>query len=133
MSSVATRTPIDDHNSVGAVGSSIDDGGVELHRFEIDGFDVRLNPTYQPLETVSIDRLLVLLQHSDLDGDAAPNGVTVESLLLIVADRLAGKEPSRLHTLAAEELGRALHVLNMRTQRVMGSSSLLVTDNHTAH
>lgn len=87
------------------------------HRYEITGFDASGN---QSAGDVPTSRLVILFQNGpvDVDGNGV-NGITHETLLAIVADRLrsfqAGPYSCKANACALTHIEEAQHWLQSRT------------------
>lgn len=91
-------------------------GGGANHRYQITGFSTRKNPSREvgdPMEMLSI------LFHNGPIPEHGLNGITVEALLAVCADRLrsfqAGPFPSRANEKALQHIEESMHWLQQRT------------------
>ena len=94
------------------------------HRYEIGGFDVSNNPSFQDFEgyTAREGKMTVLFQNGPIP-EAGVNGITQEVLLAIVADRLrsfqAGPYACIENQNALEHVEAAMEALLARTRKRM--------------
>lgn len=91
--------------------------GGACHRYTIDGFDARSNPS--TMESPAFVACHVLFQNGPIK-EAGVNGVTQEALLAIVADRLrcfqSGPYACKENAAALEHVERAMDLLFARTK-----------------
>ncbi len=100
--------------------------GGASHRYEVTGFDPATNPSFwEEMRTGYRHppwRLVLLFQNGPI-AEAGINGVTQETLLAIVADRLrsfqAGPYACRENALALTKIEEAQHWLHARTHKRM--------------
>ena len=94
--------------------------GGARHRYEITGFDTATNPSKTDAQgySCSYSREVILFQNGPIP-ERGVNGVTQESLLAIVADRLrafqAGPYACRENAMALTKVEEAMQWLHKRT------------------
>lgn len=89
------------------------------HRYEIDGFDVTTNSSFDGASDDPSGATTLLFQNGPIN-EVGVNGITQEALLAIVADRLrsfqAGPYACRENALALTKIEEAQHWLLSRTR-----------------
>lgn len=89
------------------------------HRYEIDGFDVTTNPSFDGASDDPSGATTLLFQNGPIN-EVGVNGITQEALLAIIADRLrsfqAGPYACRENALALTKIEEAQHWLLSRTR-----------------
>jgi len=90
--------------------------GGACHKYEIGGYDVRTNKSYN--DETDYCSGLILFQNGPI-AEAGVNGVTQEALLAIVIDRLRsfqeGAYACRENEMALTKIEEAMHWLHSRT------------------
>ena len=91
--------------------------GIANHRYEINGFDTNSNPSVGDVPASSVT---ILFQNGPIGADGnGVNGITHESLLAIVADRLRsfqkGPYSCKANACALTHIEEAQHWLQQRT------------------
>lgn len=87
------------------------------HRYQIDGFSAKSNKSWLFMD--SVETLGIVFQNGGIP-DNGPNGVTVEALLAICADRLqcfqAGPFACESNQKALDNINSAMEALHSRTK-----------------
>ena len=87
------------------------------HRYELTGFSQSDNPSW--IKQAGIAPVVILFQNGAIN-EVGLNGITQETLLAIVIDRLrsfqAGPFPSEMNSIALVHCGVALNALKSRTR-----------------
>lgn len=99
--------------------------GGACHAYLVDGFDAAQNPALMAFDEIDAARtderhsVGIVFQNGPI-AESGVNGVTLESLIAIVIDRLrsfqAGKHGCRENALALTKLEEAMHWLHSRTR-----------------